>query len=204
MKLPDLIIMSTILNGSFRYKEGDKKCVVCVQCAKEFKYHHSTSSLSYHLKNSHGTSTHSADKTTDGEEKSAGKKLFQSTLDQCSTFSKMTQAKEANITTALALWIARDSRPISISQDSGLTNLLRVATNHTPYNTPSRSTIQKRVDKLFVELRDDVESSLGCAESIALTCDYWTSTANENYLGLTAHYVNKKTFKLAYKVLDVS
>ena len=41
----------TLLNGQFTFKDDDN--VVCVHCNGQFKYHRSTSTLSYHLRTKH-------------------------------------------------------------------------------------------------------------------------------------------------------
>lgn len=210
-----------ILNGAFEYKPGHKDMVICVKCSKEFKYHHSTSSLKYHLKNSHafststGASTSSTDTDTNTKSdsphtstsstSSAGAKrtFTQVHLDQFPPFSKITPTKQASLTNALAFWIAKDGRPISITEDEGLQDLIRVATGNSQYATPSRSTIKSRVDQLYAEFKTDVTEKLAKANHISLTCDYWSSMANENYLGMTAHFVNSD-FELSNHVLDVS
>jgi hypothetical protein len=126
--------MSSILNGAFIYKQGKTDCVVCVQCKKEFRYHHSTSSLSYHLRNAHAFTAATASTSTSEEKEEAigdcsQKKatlLQQMTLDQCSGFAKITQQKKDNLTRGIALWVARDSRPIAITEDDGLLYVLRI------------------------------------------------------------------------------
>lgn len=51
----------SILNGKFVFQklangEIDKTRVMCIHCAKEFKYHNSVSSLNYHLSAKHALS----------------------------------------------------------------------------------------------------------------------------------------------------
>ena len=48
----DRMASQTVLNGQFVKKSKD--VVTCVRCSKDYKYHHSTSSLSYHLRVAHG------------------------------------------------------------------------------------------------------------------------------------------------------
>ena len=116
---------------------------------------------------------------------------------------QLIQAKIANITKALALWIGRNSRPISIVEDEGLENLIRVFTENSSFSLPSRSTIKSRVDSFFVDLKEDIQQDLCHADYTALTCDYWSSLSNENYLGMTAHYIDA-AFKLQSYALGVS
>ena len=184
-----------ILDGAFTYVEGKSNEVQCQKCAKIFKYHHSTSSLKYHLSTAHGN-----DKVTSTEEDSA------TTSDPKQlklTFTKLTQTKKNAMTNSIAKWIAKDSRPISIVEDMGLLQTYRIALDNNSYELPSRGTISNRVSEMFEREKADIETRLKLAKYISLTSDYWTSTANENYLGLTCHFIDGN-FKLNSLVLDVS
>lgn len=190
--------MSKILEGKFKYVEGTKNEVVCTYCDKKFRYHHSTSSLKYHLANFHA---HSAKNATESEGSSTKEKQ-QQRLDQFQS-TKLTQAKVATITTALASWVGRNSRPLAIVEDDGLENLIRICTSNSEYKLPTRQTVKKRLDDTFQQKKTDIQDELSNAQHIGLTCDYWTSTSNENYLGMTAHFLDRN-FKLISHVLDVS
>ena len=61
-----------------------------------------------------------------------------------------------------------------------------------------------RIDQFFTSAKTDIEHGLATAKHVSLTCDYWTSIANDNYLGMTAHYIDPTEFKLISRVLDVS
>jgi len=58
------------------------------------------------------------------------------------------------------------------------------------YQTPSRKTVQKRVEKRRDDLRKKMEDELKKCSSVALAADAWTSRAQESYLTVTAHFVN--------------
>ena len=94
-------------------------------------------------------------------------------------------------------------RPISIVEDEGLENLIRVFTGNSSFSLPSRSTIKSRVDSFFVDLKEDIQQDLCHADYTDFTCDYWSSLSNENYLGMTAHYIDA-AFKLQSYALEVS
>lgn len=101
----------------------------------------------------------------------------------------MTKRDEKNLTKALAVWIAEDSRPVAICEDEGLENVLRVATQNKCYSLPSRKTIKSRVDVMYADMRTELSKE---AQSVCLTCDYLTSTATENYLGITVYYITRE------------
>lgn len=95
----------TILNGAFTvHHEGKERTAKCKYCDSTFKYHHSTSSLSYHLKAKHPfTST-----TTDYSGTS------QQSLSTTWEERKMTPSHQNDITNGLVRWIARNARPVNI------------------------------------------------------------------------------------------
>lgn len=194
--------MSKILGGQFM-RSKEPNTVYCVRCDKTFKYHHSTSSLSYHLKSQHGADV--SNEKIGPTLNAMRDKLFQSTLEDCGAVCKpLTKGHEQNLIKSMALWIAKDSRPVSICEDKGLENVLRVATNNVQYTLPSRGTIKSRVDKMYAEMRGGIENCLSTdALSVCLTCDYWTSAATENYLGITVHYITSN-FSLQSRQLGVS
>lgn len=81
--------------------------VICNVCKKEFSYHRSTSSLTYHLNKS----------STAVGPSSAASVLRQTTLTKAKCLSKNTSEK---LTNTIAKWIAVDCRPISTIEDKGL------------------------------------------------------------------------------------
>ena len=115
-----MLTMATVLDGAFTLTKNDSENVAtCVLCGKTYRYHHSTSSLAYHLRNAHPFSRQkiSAPKTKDAEQPT----LMES--------FKLSARKTESITDQLALWIAKSGRPIKVVEDPGLEALLRVATS---------------------------------------------------------------------------
>ena len=54
------------------------------------------------------------------------------------------------------------------------------------YEVPHRKTFTERVlPEHFVEVKDTVTSVVSKASSFAVTTDWWTSHANEAYMGVT-------------------
>ena len=215
--------MASIMQGAFVYVKNDDEnddsmpMVACRICKKQYKYHHSTSSLKYHLTNSHGirnttagtrpstsSASGSATSSTNTTPVRAGDRLVQRSLADYATLVTLPKAKEAQLTEAMAMWIAQDSRPVAICDDAGLQNVLRIATGCKEYTVPSRPTMNARIDQFFTSAKTDIEHGLATAKHVSLTCHYWTSIANDNYLGMTAHYIDPAEFKLISRVLDVS
>lgn len=84
---------------------------------------------------------------------------------------RISNTKKADLTNALATWIASDCRPISIVEDPGLLKVLQLATNNNEYRLPSRSTIQASTDNLHLGNKADLQSKLDTASFVALKRD---------------------------------
>ena len=102
------------MGGKFLFKSKndgttDKTKVVCSICQAEFSYHRSSSSLSYHLNAKHPT------------ESSPSLDDRQPTLHDFSR--NITRPVGEKVT----IWVAGDCRPINIVEDSGLIEVIRIA-----------------------------------------------------------------------------
>ena len=93
-------------------EQSTKLKVVCSICQAEFSYHRSSSS-SYHLNAKHPAES---SPRLDGR---------QPTLHDFSR--KITRPVHENVTNAVAVWVAGDCWPINIVEDSGLTEMIRIA-----------------------------------------------------------------------------
>ncbi|XP_060555605.1 E3 SUMO-protein ligase ZBED1-like [Ruditapes philippinarum] len=59
------------------------------------------------------------------------------------------------------------------------------------YKLPSRTHFSEKViPSLWKKVEDRVRKRLQTADSIAITTDSWTSRATENYVAVTAHFIN--------------
>lgn len=173
------------LAGKFGFKINSRgevsnsKQVHCLICKKTIAYYGSVSSLQYHLRAKHPALPlhhESSEKT-------------QTTIDAY-TAKPLSMKKEESITEALTTWIVSSSRPLSIVEDGGLANVLRIASGSPCYQPPSRRAVGARVDALYNSMKCNVQAELLTASFISLTADFWTSVANDAYLGVTAHWVN--------------
>ncbi|XP_060758390.1 E3 SUMO-protein ligase ZBED1-like [Neoarius graeffei] len=173
------------LDGQFEYKKNkdgtvNKHIVVCSHCRKDFSFHRSTSSLKYHINAKHSFVGASTSGVLPG--------MRQTTLTEHRALSKTTSDK---LTDTIARWIAKDCRPINIVEDTGLAEVLKVATFDAFYKPPSRGTVITKINKLYDAKKKTKEEDLASAEYVALTGDHWTSVSNNNYLGVTAHHITK-------------
>lgn len=180
-----------LLHGHFHFKDlpdggFDINKVICNHCQTEFSYHRSTSSQRYHL-----NAKHTLDSSKPLNETDSGARLRQTTLNTVCGKS-MDKQKQERLTNATAKWIDTDCRPISVVEDIGLRNIVRIATNASRYETPSRRTVTQRIHNLYDKERTAKETNLECAPAVALSVDYWTSLGNHNYLEVKVHYIDEK------------
>uniref|UniRef100_A0A3Q2X8X5 HAT C-terminal dimerisation domain-containing protein n=1 Tax=Haplochromis burtoni TaxID=8153 RepID=A0A3Q2X8X5_HAPBU len=105
-------------------------------------------------------------------------------------FSKLpaTSTHATKITQSVLVFICKDMRPLSVVENKGFRN--RIKTLEPRYTVPSRQHITDiALPKLYQEVKATVLDSLSSAETVALTCDSWTSRATESYVTVTAHHI---------------
>ncbi|KAL4007732.1 hypothetical protein ACER0C_001584 [Sarotherodon galilaeus] len=162
-----------LLGGKFLFKklpDGllDKTRVRCTICKAEFRYHRSSSSLVYQLRAKHPT-----------ESASTGPR--QSTFQEYGARGRITKNVREKLTNSLVVWIAKNCRPVKV---------IRAASGDVCYNLLSRGTIVSRLHTLYEDQRAQQSSKLVQVRNVALTGDHWTSVNNDNYLGVTAHFID--------------
>lgn len=125
-------------------------------------------------------------------------------------FSQLTQPfsqdhpKQQSMTKKLAKMICCDLQPLSVVENEGFRELLRVAEPR--YVIPSRKTVTNVIiPKLYEETRKKIISELGSKRmvSLALTTDGWSSCTNQSYLSYTGHFVDEH-FRLKEYCLRVA
>lgn len=121
-----------LLNSLFNFKKlpdgsVDKSKVQCSICLKEFNYHLSTASLSYHLQAKHPGVAPNASQLSKTQ-------LRQSTILECGSCCRpLDESTSKKLTTAIARWVATDCRPVNIVEDSGLRDVIRLACSDPAY-----------------------------------------------------------------------
>lgn len=67
--------------------------------------------------------------------------------------------------------------------------------SHCPgYQLPTRKTLSKTlIPKTYTEVFESCFRNLKEAYAVCLCTDGWTSSANQSYIAVTAHYINKNT-----------
>jgi hypothetical protein len=178
-KLPDSV------GVYYKFKLNSENVVICNFCKKEFKFHNSTTSLMYHINNKHT-----------GAKKQSQHSLEVKPVGPINNFllkgAPLSNDRITSINTALINWLAGSGRPANIVDDEKFKNFMRVAVGNSNYNPPSRTTISRETDKLYVQKKSDLVKKLESAVFVSLTADYWTSVANHNYLGVTGHWISEQ------------
>lgn len=94
----------------------------------------------------------------------------------------------------------KDYQPFSMVEDEGFKSLMKVLAPN--YTLPSRKYLSNTLlNNMYQNCHDKTLEMLNSAKSVCITTDHWTSLKNENYLGVTAHYIDSE-FTMNHKVLQ--
>lgn len=200
-----------ILNGAFEFVGEDQKVVKCVRCLKQFKFHRSTSSLSYHLRKRHPEFTYQSEENSNSSSIRTPSQPnhglsqvvnYQPLLDLKTEFSgRQTQddfqdlsgsfknSRPIDIATAIATWLVKDLRPVDIANDKGLHQLLTAAAGYTISTLPTANQVKRIITDMYTRTQKKVKTRISEQKSIALTCESWSTPLNNNYLSVTAHHI---------------
>ncbi|KAK3106942.1 hypothetical protein FSP39_003400 [Pinctada imbricata] len=123
----------------------------------------STSSMTHHLKRKHGIDlVQDTDKTSD-----------------LTGLSSSSSKADCN-----------DIRPYSTVQSDAFKYMIKVLDPR--YELPSRTYFSEKVmPEIYQTVVARVKTQLDKAPSVAITTDSWTSRATENFVAVTAHFINK-------------
>ncbi|XP_041645960.1 uncharacterized protein LOC121511373 [Cheilinus undulatus] len=165
-----------LLNGTFYFKtfpDGsvDRSKVICTFCQTEFKYHRSTSSLSYHLR-----AKHSFPSTPTNSSGQLFHQRLQSTILECANRHRpVNEFQPERLNSALPSWLATDRRPVDIMDESGVRDALRLACYDQLYVLPSQGPVvsgeQDETEKVIKQ------ELLESENAVSLSGDHWTSGA---------------------------
>ena len=149
-----------------------------------------------HLKNKH-----SIDLEAQEQELSQGKLTSMGFYKGVQFYSQNSTRKKA-LDRAVAKMIAKDIRPVYIVRCEGFRDLVCLLDQR--YKLPSEKSLTKKIlPQLVQEVQDQIKEVVMKTNSVAITTDGWTSRTGVSFLGITAHYLDKKG-KLTRTCLDVS
>lgn len=188
-----------VVNGQFKVvteKDG-KETAECIVCGTVLKYHHSTTTLKYHLAKKHPF-------TAANKEKVELKQQQHSILNftNARVQSRVTDKHKDDIVKALCVWIGKDMRPVNVLEDDGLRDVIRIATKDITFTLPCRTTAMEKVKDLFQSEKLKQMEKLCDAESVVFAFDHWTSMTQDNYMGVTAVFLTK-SFHLQHTTLGI-
>jgi len=78
----------------------------------------------------------------------------------------------AKITNGIVSWITKECRPISIVNDEGFVNIMKIATGCNTYTAPCYSTITEKMHHIYSEECKTLSSKLQAALAASLTADF--------------------------------
>ena len=112
------------------------------------------------------------------------------------------------ITRKLAIFVGSSSVANRIVENLEFQDLMSAMDNR--YPVPGRSSIQKELDQVMIELKAKVSAYIESANAVSITCDIWSKRElTSSYLGVTAHFYSRTdnrrhTITLAVRRLTTS
>jgi hypothetical protein len=135
------------LKGHFVFRSDSGPNILhCVHCKKQFSFRGSNSSLTYHLQHKHFDQYKLMEKRDKTASTIKQTKLTGFVQEKSKPVSK-SLANDLKI--ALTKWIATSGRPVSIVDDEGLQEVLRIALQNDTYTLPSRRTIDSSLTSMY-------------------------------------------------------
>ena len=168
-------------------KIDKSKHAVCKLCNASVAHGGGTTNLRNHLRLNHSSEYLSL---FPPEEKSnSPKDAAQSRMEDFVSVPKLSAAsmRAKMLTEAVADFISKDMRPVSVVDGEGFLNLMHVAEPR--YTVPCRKTVMGLIDQKYHVLKERIGNRVAQQSVLSLTTDIWTSRAGDGYISLTAHYV---------------
>ena len=91
------------------------------------------------------------------------------------------------LTDAIADFIARDIRPVSVVDGDRFLQVMQLAEPR--FVVPCRKTMMSVIDRKYTVLKRTVHEAMIGQHKVTLTTDMWTSQSEQGYFLLTTHYV---------------
>ncbi|XP_054261417.1 zinc finger BED domain-containing protein 4-like [Macrosteles quadrilineatus] len=98
------------------------------------------------------------------------------------------------ITNSITRWMAKSLHPYSLVQEEGFVDLMKLV--EPKYKVPCRTTFSRSlIPELYLSTKNRVEEDIKTnlekgLNSVAISSDLWTSSANDSFLSVNAHFVD--------------
>ena len=114
--------------------------------------------------------------------------FFESKPTQIEKYS-VNSAKRKVLNRKLAIFIAKDMRPICVVRNKGFRDFVKELDPR--YTLPTTATLQKELlPNIFSEVMTTLTSDLKSVIYVTVTTDGWTSIASDKYNAFTVHYID--------------
>ncbi|XP_060665330.1 E3 SUMO-protein ligase ZBED1-like [Drosophila nasuta] len=188
------------------FKRSDaKKLAKCLNCGKEYKTSGNTSNLRDHLKRFHPGIDDAVAKPAecnDSNLPASSSSSTRSSMHSISSYFKPAISYDTNsrrkrdIDRVLAKMIAKDVQPFNIVEWDGFIEYSQILDPR--FKIPSKTHLR---DVLVKGILDEavltLKTKLRETTSVAVTCDCWTSSANDAFLTVTCHFIDGFQFRTA-------
>ncbi|KAK1900575.1 putative AC9 transposase [Dissostichus eleginoides] len=98
--------------------------------------------------------------------------------------------RAGDITALITNMIVKDMLPISFVEGGGFLEFM--ASLEPDYRVPGRTTMTKRIEKLYKDKAEDLRRSLSTVSKVSITTDGWTALTTESYVTITCHYIDSE------------
>lgn len=188
-----------LVEGSGETETVNKKKVVCRLCNNVSPYAGCTTNLAAHLERHHTAeyqvyltetkSGQSQSTTITTAQSSQSQTTLQASLARSQPLSK-SGSRYKELVDAVGRFISADLLPLSVVEDSGFRNLIKLAEPR--FSLPSRRYFSDNViPSLYLQEKERIESSIANAEYCSFTTDLWTAKhQNRSYISLTIHFID--------------
>ncbi|XP_030378729.1 uncharacterized protein LOC115627244 [Scaptodrosophila lebanonensis] len=161
----------------------------CKTCGLDYRTGGNTTILFNHLLRAHTTLSH------ESKPVATIKTFFSS-----NNYYENNSAHKKELDKALTRMIAIDMQPFRIVEDRGFRDFVYYLNPR--YILPSRTTLRNvHLQNMYNEMKEKLVLILNNVEYCAVTTDSWTSRANEFYVTVTCHFIDKN-FVLREAVLS--
>ncbi|KAH8280579.1 hypothetical protein KR018_010984 [Drosophila ironensis] len=166
----------------------------------------SQGNLSRHLKNKHPVATID-EKTGD----SAGTmNVVDGLPPKIHKHGQLTTLQTDKIDRQLVKMIAKGHHSLRIVEEPEFRKLMELVSNGSGYKLPTRKTLlptrktllNTLLPDIHSQLMDEIKQKVSMASEVCLTTDGWTSSANENYMAISVHFIDNQSVSRASHMIS--